>query len=95
MVGTVTAPALSAQPLTATGGAFALFTVDPEQINARKMGYRMTLTAEDGKSYFFTGFKQVHDDKGFDVWADTTTLYITVHDGQVMRSSVNRLQRSR
>ena len=81
MVGTVTAPALSPKPLTVTDGEFALFTVDPDQINARKMGYRMKLTAEDGNIYFFSGFKQVHDDKGFDVWADTTTLYIIVHDG--------------
>ncbi|HEY2951983.1 MAG TPA: alpha/beta fold hydrolase [Verrucomicrobiae bacterium] len=82
MVGTVTAPALSPAPLTVTDGEFALFTVDPDQINARKMGYRMKLTAEGGRTFFFAGFKQVHDDRGFDVWADTTTLYITVHDGE-------------
>lgn len=81
MVGTVVAPALSSDPLTATDGIFSLFTVDPDQVNARKMGYRMKLSAEDGRVYYCVGFKQAHNDRGFDLWADTTTLYITVHDG--------------
>jgi cholesterol oxidase len=64
-----------------TNGKFSLFTVDPDQINARKMGYRMDLTTESGKPFFLIGFKQIHDSKGLDMWADTTTLYIAVHDG--------------
>ena len=27
------------------------------------------------------GFKEVFNDKGFDVWKDTTTLFITLHEG--------------
>ena len=81
MVGSVTAPALSARPLTATCGEFNLFVSDPSAPNTRRMRYRMKLTAEEGRVYFFEGFKLIHDDPGFDTWADTTTLYITVRDG--------------
>ncbi len=88
MVGTVTAPALSPQPLTVTNGKFSLLTVDPDQINARKMGYRMDMTTESGKTFLFLGFKEIHDDKMLDIWADTTTLYITVYDGMIEAAPV-------
>lgn len=81
IVGTVVAPALSPQPLTVTGGEFNLFVKDPEAEGTRKMRYRMTMTSEEGKTYYFDGFKMVRDDPGLDTWSDTTTLYITVHEG--------------
>jgi cholesterol oxidase len=81
MVGTVRAPALSPHPLTATEGRFNLFIRDPEQDNLRQMRYQMKLTSREGKTYFFQGFKSIHDDPGFDLWVDTTTLYITAYEG--------------
>ncbi|MDE2089462.1 MAG: GMC family oxidoreductase N-terminal domain-containing protein, partial [Gammaproteobacteria bacterium] len=81
MIGSVTAPALSNRPLTVTEGEFNLFVPDPERVDARRMRYRMRMTAEDGRVYYLDGYKQIHDDPGFDLWSDTTTLYITVHDG--------------
>ncbi|MBI3797519.1 MAG: GMC family oxidoreductase, partial [Deltaproteobacteria bacterium] len=81
IVGSVTAPALSPHPLTVSAGEFNLFDVDPQQAKTRRMCYRMQLVAEDGAHYFFEGFKLIHDDPGFDLWADTTTLYVTVHRG--------------
>ena len=88
MVGTVTAPALSPDPLTATEGRFNLFVVDPSTPQTRRMRYRMRLRSAAGRVYFFEGFKLIHDDPGFDMWADTTTLYITVHDGDSEHSPV-------
>ncbi len=88
MFGTVTAPALSPKPLTVTDGEFNLFIVDLDSVNTRRMVYRMTMTAEEGKVYYFEGFKVVHNDPGFDLWTDTTTLYITVHDGDNQGSPV-------
>lgn len=82
MVGTVVAPALSQQPLTVREGKFNLLTIDPDRANTRNMIYRMRLTAEGGKTYHFHGIKIIHDDPGFDLWADTTTLFITVRDGE-------------
>ncbi len=89
MVGTVTAPALSADPLTVTEGQFNLFTADPNEVNTRRMEYRMKVTAEDGRVFFFHGYKIVRSDKmGLDAWADTTTLYITVHHGDSEQAPV-------
>jgi len=81
MIGTVTAPALSPHPLTVNNGKFNLFVVDPSEPATRRMWYKMPLTAEDGRGYFFEGFKLMRDRPLTDVWADTTTLYITVFDG--------------
>jgi cholesterol oxidase len=81
MVGTVTAPALSQHPLTVNNGKFNLFVVDPTEPTTRRMWYKMPLAAEDGRVYYFEGFKLIRDHPLTDVWADTTTLYITVFDG--------------
>ncbi|MGH9278381.1 MAG: GMC family oxidoreductase N-terminal domain-containing protein [Acidimicrobiales bacterium] len=82
MVGTVSAPSLSPDPITVTRGVFNLFVDDPEVPDGRRMRYRMLLTTEQGKRYWFTGFKLIHHDKPLDLWADTTTLFITVYDGE-------------
>jgi cholesterol oxidase len=81
MLGTVKAPALSPHPLTATEGRFNLFVRDPDQQNVRQMRYQMKLTSREGQTYFFQGFKSIHDDPGFDLWVDTTTLFITAYAG--------------
>ncbi|MGH3785416.1 MAG: alpha/beta fold hydrolase [Pseudonocardiaceae bacterium] len=81
MIGTVTAPALSPDPITVTAGVFNLFVDDPDRVDARQMRYRMKLTTEQGRHYYFVGFKSIHNDQGLDIWPDTTTLYVTVYDG--------------
>jgi cholesterol oxidase len=81
MIGTVVAPGLSDQPLTVTQGDFNLFVKDPDEVGVRRMVYQMTLTDEEGRNWIMHGFKKVHDDRGFDVWEDTTTLFITLFDG--------------
>jgi cholesterol oxidase len=81
MAGTVSAPALSPDPLTVSDATFNLFTKDKDQVATRNMRYRMKLSTEDGRDYWFHGFKLIHDDPGFDLWSDTTTLYVTLYDG--------------
>lgn len=88
MVGTVHAPALSPDPLTVTKGVFNLFVDDPDRAGGRLMRYRMKLSAEEGTHYHLTGFKSIRNDPGLDVWADTTTLYVTVHKGDTDRGPV-------
>jgi cholesterol oxidase len=78
MLGTVHAPAFSPEPITVVEGAFNLLSEDPERVDGRQMRYRMTLVTEEGRRYWFTGFKTIHDQRGLDVWHDTTTLYVTV-----------------
>jgi hypothetical protein len=64
--------------LPITHGFFNLFS--PGMANERLMQYRLAF-AQDGKAYFLDGRKHVHDDPGFDVWKDTTTLYTVLNEG--------------
>lgn len=88
MLGTVTVPALSDRPLTATGGTFNLFVVDPAEAKTKRMEYRIKLTAEDGAEYRFEGFKIIRDDPGLDLWGDTTTLYVDIYEGAAADGSL-------
>ncbi len=81
LFGTVTASALSSDPMTVTEGAFYLFVRDPDTPETRLMRYTMNLRTEAGKVYSLDGRKLVHNDPGFDSWADVTTLYTTVTEG--------------
>jgi cholesterol oxidase len=81
LFGSVSAPALSSDPMTVTNGEFYLFVRDPELPDTRLMRYRMNLTTEKGKVYSLDGRKLVHDDVGFDMWTDVTTLFITIYEG--------------
>nr|MBI1228635.1 FAD-binding protein [Cytophagales bacterium] len=81
MIGTMLAPALSAFPMTALNGVFNLFVDNPTAPDRKKMGYTAKLYSQEGRQFFFEGFKDIFNDKGFDVWKDTTTLFISVYDG--------------
>ena len=81
MVGTVDAPALSSSALTISEGSFNLFVENPGADETRNLRYRMRMHSREGKTYYFDGIKIVHDDAGFDVWHDMTTLFSTVYDG--------------
>jgi len=59
-------------------GIFNLFS--PGAPGERLMEYRLAFD-HDGADYFLAGRKHVHDDPGFDLWKDTTTLYTVVHAG--------------
>ena len=96
LVGTVEAPALSPGALTVRDGDFGLFVDDPDDPDGRRMTYRMELAAEDGETFHFDGFKRIRDDRGFDQWADTTTLFVTVRrdgeDGPVAGRGILRIR---
>lgn len=81
MFGTVVAPALSAEPLTVTQGVFHLFEDDPDTPDERRMRYRMTMRAPSGRAWFMDGYKRVRPRSLLHAWGDTSTLYITIHDG--------------
>jgi cholesterol oxidase len=65
-------------------GWFNLFVKDggPDAAG-RKMLYRLWLRDPGGTPLTFVGHKDVRNDAGFDVWADTTTLYVTVLRGHL------------
>jgi len=80
--GIVTAPALSPEPLSVTNGTFQLLVKDPDDPRARRMVYKLPLAVSDGRQFYLSGFKRIrNDERGLDLWADTTVLFITVHDG--------------
>ncbi|MEW6153104.1 MAG: GMC family oxidoreductase [Actinomycetota bacterium] len=63
-------------------GTFNLF-VDTEDPDLKKMLYRLWFTDGSGHPLTMTGFKLVKDDPGFDLWSDTTTLYVRLLAGHV------------
>ncbi|MCW3124250.1 MAG: choline dehydrogenase-like flavoprotein [Flavipsychrobacter sp.] len=88
LAGIVKAPALSSFPLTVSDGKFNLFVDDTAPVPTKLMKYSMVMNSEEGKQYFFYGYKVVRDDPGFDLWKDTCTLFITVHEGASEQSPV-------
>lgn len=60
-------------------GIFNLFSPG-DRAGEKIMEYRLAFE-HDGRPYFLAGRKHVHDDPGFDIWKDTTTLYTVVHEG--------------
>lgn len=63
-----------------THGEFDLFAVNKDT-GIVEMRYRLKLATADGTPYYLEGTKYVHDDPGFDLWSDTTTLFTTVKKG--------------
>ena len=80
-VGTVEIDALSDQPFTVTNGRFQLFVVDPEHVDTQNMIYQLQLEGVDGRRVFFDGFKVLHPGSMLHAWPDSTTLFVTVHEG--------------
>ena len=62
-------------------GAFNLF-VDTEP-GVKRMLYRLFFRDGSGHPLTLSGHKLVKDDAGFDVWKDTTTLFVRVLRGHV------------
>ncbi|WP_233835167.1 alpha/beta fold hydrolase [Paraburkholderia sp. ZP32-5] len=76
--GTLTCPALSAQPLTITKGTFNLFIVDASDVDERNMTYHMTLNSAEGKTYYLTGKKIITRTSPINLWEQTNTLYAEI-----------------
>ncbi|MCP3138807.1 GMC family oxidoreductase N-terminal domain-containing protein [Pyxidicoccus xibeiensis] len=81
MSGCVLAPVLSSRPLTVEGGELHLMTREHARQGGRRMRYQLPLVSEAGERFFLDGYKDVHDDVGLDLWADTTRLLVSIHEG--------------
>jgi predicted acylesterase/phospholipase RssA len=68
-------------------GRFNLFEdrEDPEKRDpARKrMLYRLFFEDKEGKPFTLSGYKEIIDDPGADLWEDTTTLFTRIFEGHV------------
>jgi hypothetical protein len=63
-------------------GVFNLLVNETGQAGKR-LRYRLFLRGASGESLTMTGFKEVKDDPGFDVWRDNTTLFTRILRGHV------------
>jgi predicted acylesterase/phospholipase RssA len=64
-------------------GRFNLFVDLGGDPARRRMLYRLFFAGPDGMPLTLAGEKVIRDDPGFDLWADTTTLYTRVFRGHV------------
>lgn len=60
-------------------GVFNLFS-PTDQPKLKRMVYELGFE-HDGKDYYLAGRKEVRDDPGLDMWADTTMLFTELHEG--------------
>ncbi len=67
-------------------GSFNLFK-GSDTPGTRLMTYGMAFEV-DGREYFLEGTKTIRDEKGFDLWHDTTRLYSLLHEGSDARGKV-------
>lgn len=64
-------------------GDFNLFVDDEHDVGRRWMRYRLWFRDAAGHPLTLVGFKDVHDDAGFDVWTDTSTLSTRILAGHL------------
>jgi cholesterol oxidase len=67
--------------MTISNGIFNLFVDTTAAVPTKLMKYRMNIHSEEGKTFYFYGYKVIRDDPGFDMWKDACTLFVTLHDG--------------
>jgi predicted acylesterase/phospholipase RssA len=78
LVGHVTFPPLG-ESLPVRSGVFNLLSPS-DQPDTKWMIYELGF-AVTGKDYYLAGRKEIRDDPGFDLWQDTTTLHVRLHEG--------------
>lgn len=76
--GVVRAPALGPDPFEIDQGEFGLFVDNRDTPQACRMTYRLPFVLADGQTVVLDGFKDVHHERGFDLWSDTTTLFTRI-----------------
>lgn len=84
--GYVDAPGLGGR-LPIDKGEFRLFRTNPGS-GVVEMRYDLWFKDKQGQSYLMRGTKFVHDDPGFDVWKDTTTLHTKLYKGDSVDAPV-------
>lgn len=87
ITGTVSCRDLGGE-LQVTEGYFNLF-VDQQDASQKRMLYRLFFTDVNNRKLTLTGFKEVRDDSGFDLWKDTTTLFANILEGHVPEGQGN------
>ena len=87
-VGTMTIPSLSQQPFEILEGSFGLFVDSKEEMETKHMRYACKLLDPTGKLFFFDGFKTVKPKGIWNAWKDTTTLFVTIYEGENSKGKI-------
>ncbi|MBI4537966.1 MAG: GMC family oxidoreductase N-terminal domain-containing protein [Gemmatimonadetes bacterium] len=88
LTGTVSAAALSSAPLVVNRGEFQLFVPDAADPQVLHMRYRMPLQSVDGQGYHFEGIKTMRPGSPLRLWSETTTLDLTLSEGDAPGGTV-------
>jgi cholesterol oxidase len=81
VTGKVIAPALSATPMPISDGTFQVLVLDHDRFAAREVRYRLTANCREGRSYHLCGDKFIRARSMLHVWPETTTLYVSIYEG--------------
>jgi cholesterol oxidase len=83
ITGTVLAPMLCQGQLDVVEGTFVLLERQPEQVDTDWMCYRMLLRSrtDPPRSFLLEGHKVIRTGSILSAWKHTTTLYVTVQEG--------------
>jgi predicted patatin/cPLA2 family phospholipase len=65
-------------------GCFNLFVDSGPDYDRKQMLYRLFCQDDKGRPLTLSGVKWIDDDRGLEVWHDTTTLYTTIFRGHLM-----------
>ena len=86
-VGIIGCTALSEDLFSVEGGYFRLFVPDGDGSGNSRMHYELPMRALDGRQFHLSGYKEIDKGAPWDLWHDTTTLFVTIHhdgpDGEV------------
>jgi cholesterol oxidase len=72
---------------TVERGLFNLF-VDQRDPTDKRMYYLLWFSDDQARALTLAGHKVIRNDRGFDLWSDTTTLFTTIVDGHVERAEL-------
>src|SRR5215210_5158856 len=84
--GFVESPLLGGRREVLAGSTFNLLQPQSEPRSSRML-YRLFVTDAGGAPVTVSGFKVVHDDRGWDVWTDTTSLHTRLLRGHLDRDA--------
>jgi cholesterol oxidase len=87
--GWVESPLLGGRCEVLDGSTFNLLAPRPEARSSRML-YRLFVNDAGGAPVTVSGFKVVHDDPGWDVWTDTTSLHTRLLRGHLDREAEDR-----
>ncbi|MBM7116012.1 hypothetical protein [Archangium primigenium] len=86
LVARISSPVFGPEALAVEHGCFNLFRPG-DAPRVRLMTYALPFS-HAGRAWLLSGTKTLHDDRGWDLWHDTTRLFCQLHEGEDERGKV-------